>query len=160
MTVQIRNSTIDDFAAVEAILARSYPKLLSADYAPSVLVTALPLISRAQPKLLSGGTYYVAVENGRVLAAGGWSLDRMDLNTGYVRHVVTDDRYLRRGLATQILEKCFAQSSARGVRALECWSTHTAVPFYEAMKFIVDGPMLVPLGGGIAFPAVRMRRDV
>jgi len=60
MHVRIRPSTSADLAAVDALLARVYPRLLKADNPPSVLVTALPLISRAQPGLLRCGTYSVA----------------------------------------------------------------------------------------------------
>ena len=62
----LRVATPADLAAVDALLARSYPRLLAADYPPSVLVTALPLISRARPELLASGTYYV-VEDGDIL---------------------------------------------------------------------------------------------
>ena len=63
--------------AVERLLLRSYPRLLAADYPPSVMVTAVPLLARAQPGLLASGRYFVAEgANGRVLAAGGWSSGR------------------------------------------------------------------------------------
>ncbi|MEL7154607.1 MAG: GNAT family N-acetyltransferase, partial [Pseudomonadota bacterium] len=76
MTVIVRPSTKADMAAVDVLLARTYPKLLKADYPPSVLVTALPIISRARPELLVCGTYYVADEDGEVIGAGGWTRDR------------------------------------------------------------------------------------
>ena len=158
MACEFRVATLADMAAVDAVLARSYPKLLKADYPPSVLVTALPRISRAQPELLSSGTYFVAEDEGQVLAAGGWTLDRREAQKGHIRHVVTDDRHLRRRLAARILERCFETSAARGVRELECWSTHTAEAFYGAMGFERIEPMDVQLGQGIMFPAVRMRR--
>ncbi|MEO0865606.1 MAG: hypothetical protein AAFY39_13690, partial [Pseudomonadota bacterium] len=63
----IRPSTKADMAAVDALLARTYPKLLKADYPPSVLVTALPVISRARPELLVCGTYYVADQDSVIL---------------------------------------------------------------------------------------------
>ena len=49
--IRVRPAERSDMAAVDALLARSYPRLLKPDYPPSVLVTALPLISRAQPAL-------------------------------------------------------------------------------------------------------------
>ena len=59
-----------DLAAVDALLARSYPRLLAADYPPSVLVTALPLISRARPELLAVGTYWVALSRREARLSG------------------------------------------------------------------------------------------
>ena len=98
MVFQIRPSRDSDLAAVDALLARSYPKLLKADYPPSVLVTALPIISRARPELVGCGSYYVAEEEGRIIGAGGWTRDGRRADLGHIRHVVTDDRAVRRGV--------------------------------------------------------------
>ena len=57
----IRPGRTEDIAPLDALLARSYPRLLAADYPPSVLVTAIPRISRAQPRLVTSGTYFVAL---------------------------------------------------------------------------------------------------
>jgi len=156
----IRPSTKEDMAAVDALLARTYPKLLKADYPPSVLVTALPIISRARPELLVCGTYYVAEEDGAILGAGGWTPDAKNKSLGHIRHVVTDDRALRRGIGRGLMGRSFAVARAAGVTRMECWATRTAVPFYEAVGFEVVGLIDVTLAGGIVFPSVRMMRDL
>jgi GNAT superfamily N-acetyltransferase len=158
--MHIRPSTKADFAAVDTILARSYPKLLKADYPPSILVTALPMISRAQPDLLVCGTYYVAEEDGVILGAGGWTPDRSDPASGHVRHLVTDHLALRRGVATALMARSFQEASAAGLRRLSCASTWTAEAFYQAQGFVTLGPMEVPLKDGVTFPAIRMTRDL
>ena len=56
MELTIRPTTMDDLSALDGLFARAYPRLLKADYPPSVMVTALPLISRAKPELLRCGT--------------------------------------------------------------------------------------------------------
>ena len=105
MTFDIRVATIRDLAAVDELLARSYPKLLKADYPPSILVTALPLISRAQPALLRSGTYYVADDPDHgIVGAGGWTRDKAVRSLGHIRHVATDDRQLRRGIAKALIQ--------------------------------------------------------
>ena len=43
----VRAGRADDVGPVDALLQRAYPRLLRKDYKPSVLVTAIPLISRA-----------------------------------------------------------------------------------------------------------------
>mmetsp|Transcript_27694 Transcript_27694/g.51519 ORF Transcript_27694/g.51519 Transcript_27694/m.51519 type:complete len:160 (+) Transcript_27694:143-622(+) len=158
--IHVRPSTLADLAAVDALLARSYPKLLKADYPPSVLVTALPLISRAQPDLLACGTYYVAEEDAAVLGAGGWTPDRKVPGLAHIRHVVTDDRALRRGVGRALMARCFDDARAAGRTRMECWATLTAEPFYQAQGFESLGPMNVPLRGGIDFPSIRMMRDL
>ncbi len=156
----IRPSTLSDLAAVDALLARTYPKLLKADYPPSVLVTALPLISRAQPKLLTCGTYYVVEDDAVILGAGGWTQDAKQPDLGHIRHVVTDDRALRRGVGRALMQHCFEAARATGVQRMECWATRTAVSFYKAVGFAELGPMDVELSAGISFPSVRMLRDL
>lgn len=156
----IRPSTKADLAAVDALLARTYPKLLKADYPPSVLVTALPIISRARPELLVCGTYYVAEEDGRILGAGGWTRDRNRAGLGHIRHLVTDDRALRSGIGRALMQHCFDMARGARVKQMECWATRTAVPFYKAVGFETVGLIDVPLGEGIVFPSVRMMRDL
>ena len=158
--MQIRPSTKADLAAVDALLARTYPKLLKADYPPSVLVTALPVISRAQPDLLICGTYYVVEDGGVILGAGGWTPDKNDHTLGHIRHVVTDDRAVRRGVGRMVLTHSFEMARGAGITRMECWATRTAVPCYAAVGFEEVGPIDVTLAGGISFPSIRMLRDV
>lgn len=159
MALAIRSARPSDLAAVDALLARSYPKQLKADYPPSVLVTAVQIISRARPGLLACGTYYVAeTAEGQIVGAGGWTPDRRQRALGHVRHLVTDDRLLRRGVARALLGHSFDAARQARIAALECWSTFTAVPFYRAMGFETLGDIEVPLAPGISFPSKRMLR--
>jgi GNAT superfamily N-acetyltransferase len=159
LTVTLRPSVRGDLAAVDALLARSYPRLLAADYPPSVLVTAVPLIARARPDLLASGTYWVAVEGaGAIVGAGGWSVAGQ--GSGEVRHVVTDARRQRQGIGRLVMRAAMGQAGAAGIVRLDCLSTRSAVPFYAALGFRAIGPVEVPLRPGIVFPAVRMLCDL
>ncbi len=158
MTVVIRTARKTDLAAVDALLARSYPRLLKRDYPPSVLVTALPLISRAQPALLASGTYYVAqTGQGELVGAGGWTRDGRQAGKGHIRHVVTDDRLLRQGIGRALIGHALSVAMQDGIGEMECWSTRTAEPFYASLGFVSEGPMDIALKPGISFPSVRMR---
>ena len=163
----LRPATRDDLSAVDALLARSYPRLLAADYPPSVLVTAVPLIARARPELLVSGSYWIALDaGGRVVGAGGWTpaapqpAALSDAGTGHVRHVVTDAGRVRQGIGRALMARVMRQAQEAGMRQLDCLSTRTAVPFYAALGFRVLGPVEVPLRPGIVFPAVRMVRSL
>ncbi|QYZ71695.1 GNAT family N-acetyltransferase [Neotabrizicola shimadae] len=164
-TITLRLATPADLAAVDALLARAYPRLLAADYPPSVLVTAIPLIARARPELLASGRYWLACNSaGAVLAAGGWSRGAPTdgahrASTAHIRHVVTDDRNTRRGLARAVLTRAMDQARATGVTRFDCWSTRTAERFYQSLGFTTLGPADIPLAPGIAFPAIRMTRE-
>ena len=69
----LRAAKLADIGQVDDLLARSYPRLLRPDYPPSMLVLALPLITKAQPGLLRSGRYFVVEDGDRVVAAGGWT---------------------------------------------------------------------------------------
>lgn len=158
----VRLAKLDDLAAVDALLARSYPRLLATDYPASVLDRALPVMIRAQPHLLSSQSYYVwqqtIGETPEILGAGGWSKDKKVLTKAHIRHVVTDDRHLRKGIGRGLIGHALQTARNAGFQEMECWSTYTAVPFYTAMGFDVVGPIDVPMGQGIALPAVRMQQ--
>jgi GNAT superfamily N-acetyltransferase len=161
LTITIRKSRPADLPAADALFAESYPVLLRDDYPPSVRVLALPLISRAQPQLISSGTYYVAEdEAGRLVGAGGWTRSPRRRDIGQVRHVVTHHRLTRKGIGGALMTHIFKTARAAGIGHLQCQSTRTAVPFYAACGFRELGPIEVPLRPGIAFPAVAMERDL
>ncbi|SMX23493.1 GNAT family N-acetyltransferase [Boseongicola aestuarii] len=161
----VRTALAVDFGAVDALLARSYPAILKADYPPSVLVTAVPLISKAQPRLVMSGTYFVVEDgDGVIVGAGGWTrmappgFGEEARGVAHIRHVVCDHRRLREGIGRRLMGHIFRTSEAAGIQQYECFSTLTAVPFYAACGFSTLGPMTVALRGGIDFPAVHMRR--
>lgn len=164
--ITIRPSAASDIPAVDALLARSYPALLSRDYPASVLVTALPLISKARPELVTCGTYYVAeADDGALLAAGGWTRKTPEGgagtgDTGHVRHVVTHPNHVRKGLARKILTHCLSMALADGVECMVCQSTRTAVPFYRSMGFAERGAVEITLRPGVGFPAMEMIRPM
>ena len=93
-TFKVRISDAGDLAQVDELLARAFPKLLKPDYPPSILVTAIPLIARANPTLLASGRYYVAeTRNGSIVGCGGWSLTKPNSprqRLAHVRHFGTD----------------------------------------------------------------------
>lgn len=167
----IRAARLSDLAAVDMLVARSYPRLLAADYPPSVMVLAVPIITRARPELLASGRYFLAIGgDGKLLGAGGWSAgppgpsdqaagQAGPARTGHVRHVATDPVAVRQGVGRALMAAVFDAARGAGVTAMECLSTRTAVPFYTSVGFRVIGPVEVPLRAGIVFPAVQMICD-
>ncbi|MEL7149977.1 MAG: GNAT family N-acetyltransferase [Pseudomonadota bacterium] len=162
-TFLIRRATPADLAEIDALLGRSYPALLKGAYPPSLLVTAIPLISKAQPHLLASGTYFVVTDGKELVGAGGWTRavpgtqDKATQFVGHIRHVVTDHRRVRQGIGRRLMEHILSSARDAGIKTLECYSTLMAVPFYASMGFRTLGDMSVPLRPGIDFPAVHMR---
>jgi GNAT superfamily N-acetyltransferase len=155
-----------DLAAVDALLSRSYPRLLAKDYPPSMMVMAVPRLMRAQPRLLATGTYFLAEDQeGRVLAAGGWTraapqgMGALE-DTGHVRHVATDPAVARRGIGRALMTRVMRDARGAGLLWLNCLSTRTAVPFYAALGFRPLHEVEITLAPGIDFPAMRMIADL
>lgn len=163
-TFLTRTATKSDIAGIDALLARSYPALLKEAYPPSLLVTAIPLISRAQPHLVTCGTYFVVTDEDAIVGAGGWTRaspgtrDSGVSGIGHVRHVVTDHRRVRQGIGRRLMDHVFETARADGIETLECYSTLMAEAFYASLGFERLGDIDVPLRPGIGFPSVHMRR--
>jgi len=161
----IRTTTIADLSAVDALLARSFAVQLKGEYPTSTLVMAAPLISRARPGLLASGTYFAVHDRGRIVGAGGWSWSAPTgvsslgpIDVAHVRQVITDHRHTRCGVGRMLMARTIANAKGKGVGALDCLSTHSAVPFYKACGFDEVGAIDVHLRPGIVFGAVRMMR--
>ncbi|WP_407494637.1 GNAT family N-acetyltransferase [Pseudooceanicola sp. MF1-13] len=161
--VKTRAAMPADTEAVARVLARSYRALLAKDYDPGLLKQVLPLISQANPRLLSCGTYFVVEEDDRILACGGWTDVSPHgapgrLGVGHIRHVAVDPLVARQGYGRILMERVLESAAATQVTDLRCQSTLTAQPFYEALGFQSVGRIDVRLPTGVLFPAVEMRR--
>ncbi|SDI92751.1 GNAT family N-acetyltransferase [Lutimaribacter saemankumensis] len=157
MPPEIRLSCPGDRDAVDALLARSYPALMAADYPPDLLAEALPIIARAQPDLLASGSYFVAEQADRVVAAGGWTRGtRGPDRIGHVRHVATDPACLRRGVGRALMGAVMRDAAGRGITDLHCHSSLTAEPFYRALGFTRVAEVMVRLPGEVLFPSIHM----
>lgn len=163
-TFTVRAANADDLAGIDELLRRSYPALLKDAYPPSLLVTAIPLISKAQPKLIASGTYFVVEDGDLIVGAGGWTrsapgvMASGDASIGNVRHVVTDHRRVREGIGAKLMRHVIGTAKDAGIEQLECFSTLLAVKFYAAFGFEEIGPMSINLSPAIDFPAVHMRK--
>lgn len=155
-----------DAAAVSEVLAASYGELLPADYDAAVLARALPSMSKANPVLLGSGKYYVAeTADGRIIGAGGWSVERPGSTEAidglaHVRHFATEPRWIGRGVARAILTRCINDAEAAGARTMEAYSTLSAVNFYRASGFVTVATFEVNLAPGLNLPSVHMKRHV
>lgn len=162
-TLTLRIAEASDIEALDRLFGQSYPALLKHDYPPSVLVTAVPLISKAQPALIASGSFFVVCDGQDIVGAGGWTMQAPGgrpgtRGIGHVRHVVTDHRRTREGIGRSLLDHIVLQAHASGMTQLHCQSTRSAVPFYEAMGFDAQGDIDIELRPGITFPAVFMTR--
>ena len=162
--VTLRVARPEDHAAIDRLLSRAYPALLAADYERTLLNDIMPFLARANPRLLTSGSYYVAEDSkGQLLGAGGWSWMGAQGGVGpidmaHIRHVVTHQDHTRRGIGGMLMRHALEQARAAGARLFNCQSTLTAAPFYSALGFETVGEIAIHLCPGLSFPAVHMRR--
>ena len=163
--MKIRTATLEDRSVLDDLISRSYGDLFRGWYDEELLSVALPLMSKANPKLLESGTYYVAEEQGRVIAAGGWTgYAPSDLSSvvgvGHIRHFATDPDHLRKGAARKIMTHSMEAARQAGIRRLECVSSLPAETFYSAVGFLVDRRDMVAFTEELSIPAVFMSREL
>src|SRR5262245_19657546 len=124
----LRAARRDDAAAVSALLEASYRQLLAPDYDPRLLAVALPLMIRANPRLLASGTYDVAQAAGEaIVGCGGWTMEaagggESTPGVGHIRHFAIHPDWTRRGIGRALLDRCLEEARASGIETLECFS--------------------------------------
>jgi GNAT superfamily N-acetyltransferase len=165
MTISIRVATPDDAAAVRHVLLHSYPALMAGAYDPELLARALPLITRPHPKLLAGGTYYLAEADGDPAGCGGWSWNRpggdeLEPGLAHIRHFATHSDWTGRGVGRALYERCEQDARAAVADRFECYASLNGEAFYAALGFARIGAIEVAMGPGLDFPSILMRRSI
>lgn len=162
----IRTARPTDTDAVNLLLEASYSRLLTASYDSNILRLALPNMIKANPVLLASGTYYVAeTEPGILVGSGGWTAaepgsGEITEGEAHIRHFAIHPEWTRRGIGAALLARCFHEARSLGIRKLHCFSTLNAETFYRASGFQTIGPIGVPMGSTITFPAVLMTCEI
>lgn len=161
----VRAATLSDSAGVSALLLESFPTLMQSAYEPAILDPALKLMTRAQPALLSSGTYYVAVSTGgTIVGCGGWSKDHHEIaardGVGHIRHFGTHPDWVNRGIGKAIYRRCEADARKAGVVRFECQSSLNAEGFYAACGFERVETIEIEMNQGLFLPAVHMQRSI
>src|ERR1043165_1946892 len=137
----VRVASLADDAGVTALLQASYPLLMKPAYDAAMLVPALELMTRANPALLSSGTYYVAQsQEGMLVGCGGWTREQpgdgiTNEGIGHIRHFATHPEWVRRGIGRAIYRRCEADARKAGITRFECYSSLNAELFYSALGF-------------------------
>lgn len=137
----IRSADSRDANAVSELLRASYSVLMKPAYEAAVLGPALKLMTRANPLLLSSGTYYVAESSGGdLVGCGGWTHEPpgggvVVSGVGHLRHFAVHPNWTRRGVGSAIYRLCQAEARAAGVQRFECQASLNALDFYSALGF-------------------------
>jgi len=165
VAIRIRTARADDLAAIERVLAASYPALMAGAYEPEMLARALPMMTKAQPRLIASGTYYVAEIDGEIVGCGGWSREPPGAPAGeegvaHIRHFAVSPDSIRRGIGRALYRRCDERARAAGTAVFECYSSLNGEPFYRALGFARLAVIALPMGPGTRLPSIHMRRAI
>jgi GNAT superfamily N-acetyltransferase len=166
MSFTLRVTNMADEAAVSELLYVSYATLLAADYDAELLGKLLPIVGKAQPRLLTSGTFFAAQdETGLLLGCGGWTrqipgTENVTPGEAHVRHFATHPDAARKGVGGAILQRCIDEARQDGNIMLHSAASLTAEPFYAAFGFQTLDYELDDMPGGLKMPGARMRLDL
>lgn len=161
----LRVATPDDAGQVSALLDRSYSTAWASFYEADLIAAVRPYVTRANPKLLASGTYFVAMSDGGLaVGCGGWTHEAP--GTGaladgvtHIRHFATDPEWLRLGIAGAMLRRCMVEAKAGGAATLFADSARGAELFYASFGFETVGPSN-PVINGHVLPGILMKRTL
>ncbi|HYK04826.1 MAG TPA: GNAT family N-acetyltransferase [Thermoanaerobaculia bacterium] len=171
----IRKATPVDLPAIAGVMQASFASLGVGFYDEAQLASAIRYIAVPDRQLVDDGTYFVAVEEERIVACGGWSA-RTKLFSGpasedaaegwldpfhdaaRVRAMFVDPEYSRRGLGRLILQASEADAAHAGFTRFELMATLPGVPLYRTGGYEAVEEVTVELPDGVRLMCVRMRR--
>jgi GNAT superfamily N-acetyltransferase len=169
----IRNARPEDLPAIEELMRASLSVLGAHFYDAAQIPSAVRHIAVPDRQLVDDGTYYVVVEDDRLVACGGWSWRQklftgtadQDATTGDVdpsndpariRAMFVHPDYARRGLGRLILETSENAAREMGFRRFELMATLPGVPLYEACGYTSVERVTLDLPDGTKLGCVRM----
>lgn len=173
----IRVAVPADLPAIEEVMRASMAALSAGFYDEAQTASAVRHIAVADRQLVDDGTYFVVVEDDRVVGCGGWSW-RRKLFTGTnaqsavegaldpavdaarIRAMFVHPGHARRGLGRLILEASESAARAMGFTRFELMATLPGVPLYERCGYEALERVTLDLPDGTHLGGVRMARRV
>jgi GNAT superfamily N-acetyltransferase len=170
--VLLRLATDDDVPAIERLIQASIRGLFPGAYDDRATAAAARHVGHVDRALIEDGTFFVIVEDGDLLACGGWSrrqfvgqagvaaADRVafdpTVEAAHIRSIFTRPDRVREGLASQILAACEAAVRSSGFRWLTLRASVPGIPLYARHGYLVTDRFVEPLDDGIAIEVATM----
>lgn len=173
----IRTATPSDIPAIHEVMRTSMRALSNGFYDQRQTASAVEHIATVDDELIADGSYFVVVEDGRIVGCGGWS-KRKRLFTGTheqsetsgwldpstdaarIRAMFVHPDYARRGLGRLILATSEDDAHRAGFTTFELMATLPGVPLYEACGYTPVERTTIELPDGVRLETVRMTRCV
>jgi GNAT superfamily N-acetyltransferase len=175
VAISLRKAALPDVPQIQALIARSARGLSANDYRSSQIEGALRGAFGVDTQLLADQTYFVAEEDGRLVACGGWSFrstlfggdarsgrdsSKLDPLTqaAKIRAFFVDPTSARRGIGTLLLERCENEARSHGFLQAELMATLPGVKLYAARGYIGGAMVHFDVGAGESIEFIPMRK--
>lgn len=162
-----------DVPAIEALSARSVRASHAGAYADAVINEAIDHAYGVDWQLIRDWTYFVAIDHGAIVGAGGWSYRRTIAgahgpeqpsaprlspanDAARIRAFYVDPGFARRGIGALLLARSEKAALEAGFNRVELTATMPAVPFYAANGYEQAGPFQLRLPSGRPLELRRM----
>jgi GNAT superfamily N-acetyltransferase len=176
-TWTLRLARAEDIPALESLIELSVRESLSRCYSPPQLAVALGPVFGVDRQLIRDGTYFVAEENGAIVACGGWSKRRAvyggdreragedaELNPATdparVRAFFVHPQWERRGIGRKLLEASESAIRAAGFHRVELAATLAGEGLYARFGYAVTERYDAPMPGGLTIAVVKMTKEL
>ena len=172
-----RIATLDDLAALRAIMRRAIDRLQTGFLTPEQ-VRASHAVMGLDTQLLRDGTYFVVLDGNTIAGCGGWSfratlyggdasivarepavLDPA-LDAARIRAMYTNPDYARRGIGRLVLTLCEDAAVAAGFGRAEMMATLAGEPLYHACGYRRLDAEITAVVDGVLVPLVRMGKPL
>jgi GNAT superfamily N-acetyltransferase len=169
-----RLATIEDVPALHALMGLAIATLQKGFLQPAQIAASAAIMGM-DTQLIADGTYFVVLENTRIIGCGGWS-NRATLfggdhsagrdaslldpatDTARVRAMYTHPDFARQGVGTLVISLCEAAARAAGFHHAEMAATLAGEQLYQQMGYRAVERFDSEARPGIFLPLVRMRK--
>jgi GNAT superfamily N-acetyltransferase len=173
----IRSASLDDVAAISAVMRESVEAFGADVYTPRQIASALRYICRPDQQLIIDGTYFVAVAENEIIGCGGWSRRRKvysgsassasenDLldplsEPARIRSMFVRPSFARRGIGRAILQHSEERAASEGFRRLQLVAMRSAGTLYESSGYTAIGDAPVVLEDGVVLECTFMEKEI
>lgn len=177
MDLALRKATLEDCAAIEALIGVSARGLSREDYSDAQIEAAIGGVFGVDTELIRDGTYFVVEQGGLLVGCGGWSRrktlfggDRYEgrasglLDPAHepakIRAFFVHPDWARQGIGRMLLQTCEAEARAYGFRRLELMATLPGVKLYRALGYVGDERVTYAIGDGVRIDFVPMHKPI
>lgn len=179
---KLRLASPEDIPGLRALIDVSVRGLQAQDYSAEQLDSALGTAYGVDTQLIADGTYYVAeaaaaARKTMFVGCGGWSRRKTLYGSDHgpyrdaglldsacdaakIRAFFVHPEWVRRGIASLILETCEKAGYEEGFRKFEMGATLTGIAMYQARGYTTGARIEVPLPNGLTLAVVRMTKSV